>query len=99
MDNATTTRLNGHDAEFKEVWKRIETIDDSKVSKEIFFWVIGILIALMTTVLGYISYQINDFRKESLSSFNAINHDVTTLGQNVSSIQGKLDPYNLEFKN
>jgi hypothetical protein len=59
-----------------------------KVSYKNFTWIIGILISVLMTMFGYIASQINDIQKASIST-----------EKNVSLIQGKLEPYNVEFKN
>ena len=68
--------------------EKLNTEIDEKVSYKNFTWIIGILISILMTMFGYIASQINDIQKASIST-----------EKNLSLIQGKLDPYNVEFKN
>lgn len=68
--------------------KEFRTMIDAKVSYKNFTWILGLMIMILMAMFGWIAYQIGDLQLT-----------VNKTGQSVSMIQGKLDPYNVEFKN
>jgi hypothetical protein len=67
--------------------KDVENKVDNRVTYDQFYWVIGILMTIFIGISGYIVYQIADVQKTAQQT-----------DKNVSSIQGKLEPYNIQFK-
>lgn len=90
-----STRLNDHikesDRRITEHGNNIQKLFmmvESKLSKASFIWIVGIQITLMTMICGLISTQIADLQKST---------NITK--ENVATIKGKLEPYNIEFVN
>lgn len=77
----------------------IRNLLETKVSYKNFTWIIGILVTILIAMFGYVSSQINDFRKESITGFISINQDIASVKSDVSSVKGKLEPYEAIFKN
>lgn len=67
---------------------KIDGVEKSKVSYKHFTWILGVLISLLLAMFGYISTQINDMSK-----------NVSDAKTSIASVQGKLEPYNVQFKN
>lgn len=92
---AIATKLEAHMQEgerrFKSAENRLDILElnmGSKVSITSASWAIGILITILISMFGWISVQIADMQKTT-----------TTTKENVATIKGRLDPYNIEFKN
>lgn len=86
-----TARLDASDRrhdETTQILKEFKLMINSKVSYQHFTWILGIMIMILMAMFGWIAYQIGDLQLT-----------VNKTGQSVSLIQGKLDPYNVEFKN
>ncbi len=76
---------------YKEITDYVEKMDDkieNCVTYKNFTWTLGILVTILIALFSYIANQI----KEVQINTNSIN-------TNVSKIQGKLEPYNIEFRN
>jgi hypothetical protein len=52
-----------------------------------FYWVIGVLVTILIAVVGFISTQISTLQSDSVE-----------IKSSVSRIDGKLEPYNIEFR-
>lgn len=76
-----------HD-ETSAIMKDYKIMINSKISKEQFAWVIGILITVLISMFGYIA-----FRMDALSTTSAQTQS------DVSYLTGKLAPYDVQFKN
>lgn len=101
MADVTTTRLNSHDEEFKTVWKKIDHVEivlEEKVASKTFMWIIGLLVTVLIGMFTYVANQISDQRKENLGNFATIDKNMSLVQSDISSVKGKLEPYNIEFK-
>lgn len=74
--------------EFTTAIKELRDGLKNKVSYKEFWSVLGIGVLILLAMFGWIAYQIGDLQLT-----------VDKTGQNVALIQGKLDPYNVQFKN
>lgn len=84
-------KLDAHLEDAKEKWQEVALLKkamENKVSYKQFTWVLGILITILISMFTYIANQMGDIRSSAIS-----------INQDVSMIKGKLDPYNIEFKN
>lgn len=79
-----------HTADIKE----LRAILDSKVSFKHFYWLVGIMIMLLTSVLGYIIIQIKDI---SLS-IAEITNKTASVQSDVSFLKGKLSPFEVRYE-
>lgn len=78
------------DKRYKEITNQLKDINrelKSKVSHKEFVWILGIMIIILMAMFGWIAYQIGEI------NLNSANTD-----KSVSMIQGKLEPYNVQFK-
>lgn len=66
--------------------QRLYTMVDSKLSKGNFAWIIGIMMTILMTVLGFLTTMVVDIQKSS-----------TTTEKTVAQIQGRLEPYDIQF--
>lgn len=95
MSEILQTKLDAHISESNrrhdELANRINDAEKSlknKVSYKEFTWTLGIEIMILMAMFGWIAYEIGQ-----------INLNYSNIDKNVSMIQGKLDPYNVQFKN
>ncbi len=77
-------------AHIKEIRSELE----NRVTYKHFTWVLGILITILISLFGYIANQITDVQ----GVINVMSKDVSNTNSNVSRIQGKLEPYNVYYK-
>jgi hypothetical protein len=87
LDNHIRESDRRHE-ETAEILKDYKIMINSKVSKEQFMWVIGILIMILMAMFGYIA-----LRLDNLSS------SATQTQTDVSFLKGKLAPYDVQYKN
>jgi predicted negative regulator of RcsB-dependent stress response len=95
MVEALQTKLDAHiqesDRHYLEMTTKLKEISDNlntKVSYKEFTWILGILIIILMSMFGWIAWQISDLQRTSENT-----------NKNVSMIQGKLEPYDVQFKN
>jgi hypothetical protein len=74
-------------AENEKIWAKLENLKDNKVGYKMFWIIIGFLVTLMTSMLGLIYSKVEDTYQQGSDT-----------KQTVSEIQGKLTPYDIEFK-
>jgi hypothetical protein len=93
--SALLTRLDDHikesDRRHEEtsgILKDYKIMINSKISKEQFGWVIGILVTVLIAMFGYIAVRMDSFAETSAKTQS-----------DVSFLTGKLTPYNVQFKN
>lgn len=89
------SKLDAHikisDEHYIEITNQLKDINKelkNKVSYKEFIWIIGIMILILMAMFGWIAYQIGE-----------LNLTVNSTEKSVSMIQGKLEPYNVQFKN
>ncbi len=85
------TYIKANDDRYVEITAKLKELNDglkNKVSYKEFVWVLGIMIMILMAMFGWIAYQIGEI------NLNSANTD-----KSVSMIQGKLEPYNVQFKN
>lgn len=82
------------ESRYKELEKKVEDNMETVVSAlsntvtyKHFYWVIGVLVTILLAVVGFISTQIS-----------ALQNDSAMIKSSVSRIDGKLEPYNIEFR-
>ncbi len=95
MSEALQTKLDAHiqesDRHYLEMTAKLKEIGDNlsnKVSWKEFTWILALLITILMGMFGWIAWQIADLQKTAEST-----------NKNISLVQGKLEPYNIEFKN
>ncbi len=95
MSEILQTKLEAHiqtsDHRALEVAAALKEINDAlknKISYKEFWSVIGIEVLILIAMFGWIAYEMGNLQLTA-----------DTTGQKVSMIQGKLDPYNVQFKN
>jgi hypothetical protein len=59
---------------------------ETKLSKGNFAWVIGIMMTILMSVLGFLTTMVVDIQKSS-----------NTTEKTVAQIQGRLEPYDIQF--
>lgn len=100
------TKLDAHiqesDRHYQEMTAKLKEVQDTinnsvkdienalvnKVSWKEFTLILGLMITVLMAMFGWIAWQISDLQRTSENT-----------NKNVSMIQGKLEPYNVEFKN
>lgn len=81
------SRLNAHEAACNSEMENLRTQLDNKVSYQLFYWVIGILITILLAVMGYVVQQNKDIAATTVAT-----------QIDVSALKGKLDPYEIQFQ-
>lgn len=66
----------------------VEIKEDSHVTYYHFYWIIGVLLTIVICLFGVIYMRQEEGLKDSSS-----------IRQSVSKIEGKLEPYDIEYKN
>lgn len=85
------------DSKYKEIVTSIETINDvlsKKADWSTIQWMMGILVVILLATFGYI------IRSQEMvgERLDAIYSEQTKTKENVARIWGKLEPFNVEFK-
>ncbi len=95
MEEVLQTKLDAHiqesDRHYVEMTAKLKEISDSlsnKVSYKEFTWILGILILILMGMFAWIAWSIADLQKTA-----------TEVNSSVAMIQGKLAPYNVQYKN
>lgn len=73
--------------------KQVLALMESKVSFKHFYWVIGILISIQMTVLGYIVLQNKDMSQQ----IQDIIKTSTRTQEDLSFLKGKLSPFDVQY--
>lgn len=79
--------------------KSLERGLTSKMSIKEFRWLFGVMLFVLTSLFSFLIWQQNEIFKEMNSGFSKNSQDITSIKEAVSKIQGKLEPYSVEFKN
>lgn len=74
--------------------KGLEEREKSYVTYEHFYWIIGVLMTISIGINAFTYQAISDARED----IGDIRKDTSQTNQSVSQIQGKLEPYDIEFK-
>lgn len=82
---------DGVESQFNRIWVMI----GGKMSKAEFYWVIGILITVLISMFAYIAASLDAVKKEQIAQ----REEQTIIKTGVANIQGKLEPYDIQFKN
>jgi hypothetical protein len=95
MSEILQTKLDAHIQEcnrrYVEMTAELKEINGNlknKVSYREFTWILGILIAILIGMFGWIAWSIADLQKTTAS-----------VNTSVAMIQGKLAPYSVQYKN
>lgn len=67
--------------------KNVEAKLEQKLDKDVFYWILAALLTILTAMFGFTNLKLDAIQK---------NGDETK--SSVANIQGKLDPYKLEFQ-
>lgn len=73
--------------QLKERIIAIENTLENKVSFKVFTWVLGVLMTITLSIFGFI-----------YSKLNTVETGVNITKEDVATIKGKLEPYEIEFK-
>lgn len=72
----------------------VNGVEKYKVSYKTFWLVLSFMITVLTTMFSYVVYQNSELQKGQYELYRL----QSATDQNVSLIKGKLEPYNIEFK-
>jgi hypothetical protein len=93
MPDTSSIRLDEHIKESErrlsencEDIKNLYSLMETKLSKGNFAWIIGVMMTILMAVLGFLTTMVVDIQKTT-----------SVTEKSVSLIQGKLEPYDIEF--
>jgi hypothetical protein len=87
LEDRFEKRMDSFETKFESDMAKVWTAISNSVTYKHFYWVIGVLITILIAVVGFISTQISTLQSDSAA-----------IKSSVSRIDGKLEPYNIEFR-
>lgn len=83
----TVRFMKDQKAENDRIWSKLESLKDGKVSYKMFWIIISFLVSLHLLLWGIV-----------YNKLDSVFEKTTETQQTVSQIQGKLEPYDIEYK-